>query len=210
MCWRKFKLKPSKPTVYIYLPWHVSHCANQPLENILPLQKPSGFCQHVLLLVIISLVFILLFIFPLFIISLVIILCLVLVFQLHMIENIWKLPGILPKCTFFLWLKIQTKIHFHFFVTLPTRLRSKSSVSRKSSNSMRTEMHSPEQKIQVKCRPEIVLILCRNPRTREQKIWVAAFVLERSKEICLTWPDGPTQNISVGNAANGSHSHSPS
>ena len=53
--------------------------------------------------------------------------------------------------------------------------------------------------------PEIVLILCRNPRTREQKIWVAAFVLERSKEICLTWPDGPTQNISVGNAANGSH-----
>ena len=71
-------------------------------------------------------------------------------------------------------------------------------------------MHSPEQKIQVKCRPEIVLILCRNPRTREQKIWVAAFVLERSKEICLTWPDGPTQNISVGNAANGSHSHSPS
>ena len=104
--------------------------------------------------------------------------------------------------------KIQTK--FHFFVTLPTRLRSKSSVSRKSSNSMRAEMHSPEQKIQVKCRPEIVLILCRNPRTREQKIWVAAFVLERSKEICLTWPDGPTQNISVGNAANGSHSHSPS
>ena len=104
--------------------------------------------------------------------------------------------------------KIQTK--FHFFVTLPTRLRSKSSDSRKSSNSMRAEMHSPEQKIQVKCRPEIVLILCRNPRTREQKIWVAAFVLERSKEICLTWPDGPTQNISVGNAANGSHSHSPS
>ena len=38
----------------------MSQCANQPLENILPLQKPSGFCHHVLLLVIIILVIIIL------------------------------------------------------------------------------------------------------------------------------------------------------